>query len=92
MVDGLPLASSTFMDECLFEFQGSVFFVFLYLIQRFKVIPKLEVEQVVINAALVFYVLTLNYDFLFLADDRVTTPFVMTKRASKVSMQTWNLC
>lgn len=65
---------------------------FLYLIQRFKVIPKLEVGQVVINAALVFYVLTLNYDFLFLADDRVTTPFVMTKRASKVSMQTWNLC
>lgn len=50
-------------------------------------------EPVVIKAALVFHVPTLDYDFSFFAADGLTLILVMTKRASKgLSRQTRNLC
>lgn len=55
MVDGLPLAVLLLWMNVFSSFRGQFWVFFKYLIQRFKVIPKLEVEQVVINAALVFY-------------------------------------
>lgn len=81
----------------LFEFQEPFIFLFFYfftyLIQRFGlVILRLKLEPVVINVALVFHVPTLDYDLSFLAADGVMSTLVMTKTASNVSMQTWNLC
>lgn len=93
MVDGLP--PSTFMAELLFSSSRSLlfFYFFTYLIQRFGlVILRLKLEPVVINVALVFHVPTLDYDLSFLAADGVMSTLVMTKTASNVSMQTWNLC
>lgn len=90
MVDGLPRRLPLLWLNSSFRVPGARFFG--YLIQRFKVILKLKLEPVVINAALVFHVPTRYYDLSFLAADGVTSTLVMTKTASKVSMQKKNLC